>query len=243
MVDQVREHESAPVQISRRHFYMPSWELLVLAAALIVAAGYLGVVAYMRDPRVRVVYERPYAAPTISGASASEPQTAPAVPVIKEWPKVEVQWREILPTPGTSLFAPIQGDGFYTGTQTVPIPGDPNGGRTSRATPEGFAFIATILPQLKEDSLVAAARDSVDKNIVFVSITGYDNQRDLRPYLLISLDGEKSWHELNLPPILGPAVGSGGVRVKAEGDSIHLIAADNTVAEKWWATTIKKNGL
>jgi hypothetical protein len=161
-----------------------------------------------------------------------EPEVvAPTAPV-KEWPKVEVVWQEVPPTPGVYLLNPIEDDGFYTGTMNTP------NGFTS--TYEGLAYLKTHFPQIEKAVMVAAMRDDTDKNVVFVSIV---TLIDHPYYLFLSLDGEKSWYELNLAPVDATVAGSHAVRVKTEGDLIRLIARDNVVGEKWWGTTIKRSDL
>lgn len=199
------------------------------------------------------------AEPTLTPAP---PPTPTATPVVKEWPKVEVVWQEVQPEPGVYLFNPIEDDGFYSGTKKT-LEGKYKG--ESYPTPEKIEYIDRILPHLKSRYIirnVAAARDRIDKSIVFVSIDAYDNWPSIAGtgrakyyvYLLLSVDGGRSWYELNLPPghffeydssgRRGQATGGpDAVRVRVEGNSVYLIAKDLTVEEKWWAATIKKNEL
>lgn len=94
MVQDVQEQETVPVQIQARHFRMP-WEWIILAAVVLMAVGVLAYADTQRNPAVRVIREQSYAAPAVSEASVSEPQTVLA-PEVKERPKVELKWVEIV---------------------------------------------------------------------------------------------------------------------------------------------------
>lgn len=175
-------------------------------------------------------------APSLQSGAVTKPQTesaqpvpnvqenAVAAPIFKEWPKMQVEWTEVTPTPGAPITSPIKDDGIYTGT--------------GRHNTESLAFIIAILPQLDEGGRAAAARDSLDKDIVFVSINSYSYP--IQNYLLVSFNGEESWCEVNLPSLDAPLAGVPAVRVKIENGFVHLTARDNTVQEKLWGTTIKR---
>lgn len=243
----VSRRESPSWQIPRWLGFTTTIMIIAIAiAVLVLVAVIAGVVSFApaktadAGAQMRPVENQaqPVQAPIVAQAPAPAPQApvpavsqdnGAAVPAPANWPLVRVDWHEVTPTPGVYLLNPIQGDGFYTGTMNTPVGFSP--------TSEGLAFIARVLPKLKGiGGMVAAARD---KNIVFVSITGYDNQS----YLFISRDGEKSWYRLNLAPVQSPVAGSHAVRVKVEGDSISLNARDNVVGEKWWGATIKMSDL
>lgn len=167
----------------------------------------------------------------VAAAPAVQPVIVPAAPA--EWPLMQVEWKEVPPTPGVYLLNPIEGDGFYTGTMNTP-----SGFFTS--TPEGLAYLKAHFPQIEKAVMVAAARDTTNKNIVFVSIVALDPHRS---YLFLSVDGEKTWYKLNLATVDTPAIGSGAVRVSVEGDFIRLTAKDNSVQERWFGGAISKSGL
>jgi hypothetical protein len=106
-----------------------------------------------------------------------------------------------------------------------------------------------ILPHLEGLPVaVAATRDAHNKDIVFVSLDA-DNYG---PYLLLSVDRERSWCRLNLIPITWEGQATNGVtpeevRVVAQSQEIHLYGryarGPGPSHLYWWETVVTTSKL
>jgi hypothetical protein len=219
----------------------PWWHSPALWIAIFVFAALAGALlaANFTAGAEPAVSQRPSFQRETNQPAVQPVQPAPEVtaPVIKEWPKTQVQWQRVAQPAGVTPFTKID-DGFYAGTSQ-------NSQAGSEPTPEGTAFAKRILPQLEGATaiLVGAARDPVDKSVVLVSIMAGDKKIVGLGYLLISVDGETSWHRLNLPPEVNPRTGASAVRVTADRENIYPVVRDSNVAEEWYGTIIKRSGL
>jgi hypothetical protein len=179
-------------------------------------------------------------------------QQAPEVVVpVKEWPKVEAKWSEPFLTHwrnGVALDLPPAEKGFYRGTTT-----NEDGTSASETNnPKHLvnAYVIKILPQLEKMIIGAAVvRDPVDRNVVFVGTVGspptpldapIGSKGEAYGYLLLSLDGEKSWYQISR--FAGDTPMS--VRVLRDGDTITLFAGvQESVAPMWRKATLSLKDL
>jgi hypothetical protein len=235
-------------------FQVP-WTAILLVAILLIALA-VGTFGARGESFLHRVPsgDAPTPAAQVAVPAVQRPVAAPVTnPVIKEWPKVPVVWQQIAQPAGATLFTKID-DGLYTGTTQNAI------GWNSR--PEDNVFGEKILSQSSGNMtnfIVGAVRDPTDKNIVFVAIMASDSSGTrearlqgkpvteemlkLNAYLFLSVDGEKSWYEVNLPPQIDLRVGAAAVRVNVEGNTVHLVTRDNTIAEVWYGAELERSKL
>lgn len=152
--------------------------------------------------------------------------------------KYQVTWTEVTNGFDPSTI-PVE-EGLYDGTMDTTyeyVPGDPN------SFPQSAGYAWKILPQLEgeradwnKNILVAAARDQVKRDTVLVSISADGNP----PYILLSVDGEKSWYMLNLLWEGVPYGDATRVRVTLTGNEVHVYGKDSRPGNHWWTAPINK---
>lgn len=167
-------------------------------------------------------------APSVDTQQTAPEVVAPAVPAVVDY---RVVWTEV------KDFNP----------SAIPVEGGIYNANYSWIDKEGYG--KKILPYLKGLPVaVAATRDEHNKDVVLASL---DADR-YGPYLLLSVDGEKSWCRLNLIPITWEGQATNGVtpeevRVVAEEEEIRLYgryalgAGPNHLY--WWGTIVNKSKL
>ncbi len=163
----------------------------------------------------------------VNPPAQTEPEVAiPVAPVVVDY---RVVWTEV--------------KGFDP--STIPVGGGIYDANYSWSSTKG-AYADAILPHLKEVGVAVAA--TRDQDIVLASL---DADR-YGPYLLLSVDGEKSWCRLNLIPITWEGQATNGVtpeevRVMAQGEEIHLYGRYALGAGSshlyWWETVVTKSKL
>lgn len=225
-------------------FQVP-WKEIGLAAIILIVLAVLALGA-------EVLYSNLTGGESVAPA-VSQPAVVPAnpqipqnvqenvgavVPVVVDY---RVTWTEVRGFDPSTI--PVE-EGFYNGAFPQPksVSLGPNG---PDPVLEGDAFVWKILPELKGiwGINVAATRDQIDKNVVFVSIVA-----DHTPswYILLSVDGEQSWCTLNLLPLWVNGYQQGDTahpRVVAQGEEIHLYGLDVRPGIHWWEAVVKKSAL
>lgn len=171
--------------------------------------------------------------------------TGATAPVV--WPMAQVEWTLV---EDLSILPPAE-EGFYNGT----IKNRPYG---AASTLEWAAYAGTIVPEFGNTAtLVAAARDPTNKQIVLVgldlmylariNIERHQILEDARgaAHLFLSVDGEKTWTEINRIPVSRPDVPQGGVmimsatRVMKQDETIRLfLYSGDGLIEGWWTATV-----
>lgn len=218
----------------------PWWHSPVLWIAIIAVLAISGVLtanftvwnnpAVPSFPSLQGEIEQPVAQPV-------QPEPVVVAPVVVDY---RVVWTEVRGFDPSTI--PVE-EGFYNGTFPTTgswSPSNPND------IPEGDTYAWKVLPHLKEvgrGTIVAATRDHVNKDVVMVSI---EPAARYQPYLLLSVDGEKSWCMLNLLPVYWGGYQQGIVndpRIVAQGEEIHLYGQDARPGYHWWETVVKKSEL
>lgn len=225
----------------------PWWHSPVLWIAIVVAFALSGTLTanftVWNKPAVPSLpsFQRETNQPAPSTSSGQAPTVAPVIaPKIVDY---QVVWTEVR---GFNPFTIPVEEGFYNGFMPNEVswsPSDPS------SVPKRDVFSWKILPHLTEigrGSQVAAVRDQNNKDIVLVSILPVATYP---PYVLLSVNGEKSWCMLNLLPIWARGYQQGDVhdlRVVAKGEEIHLYGQHALGPRNdlyWWEATVKKSEL
>jgi hypothetical protein len=232
-----------------RHFHVPWKEIVISAIVLIVVAT----IAYGAKTLYSNLTGGENTAPfdAVQGKPVAQllddsPRAKPLQQVaasFKEWPKVEISWEatRISNRSANTIAAIPTEKGFYSGSTPSGYSFSPGSKEPGH---ESARFAWRVLPQLEGNHgiLVAAVRDEVNKDIVLASIITDKNPG----YLLLSVNGEKTWCELTKVPPLTPldrGRSSNDVRVQLEGDVIRLYAADSSVGVWWWTAAVDRNML
>lgn len=221
------------------------WGGFILLTVVGLATGY-GIVQWVAGPAPKdlVIVQQS------SSVSVTQPvqqvsqnvqeNVAPAGPVIVDYHGV---WTEVKGGFDPSTI-PVE-DGFYGGAQPYNTssginPNDPTD------IPERTAYAWKILPQLEgkravwnKSIRVAAARDESNKDIVLLAL---DADRH-GPYILLSVDGERSFCKLDLLPVDSNGDDAVATRVVARGEEIHLYGQDPRPGSHWWEQVAKKSEL
>lgn len=218
------------------------WKQIGLVAIALIVAGILALGAQTLYSSLTggesATSAVPVGVPSISGGNTQPSGNAASVPATIP---IHVEWKEAV----NPILPPVE-EGFYNGTdQNV------QGGASS--TREGTAAARKIFPEFRDlpegtAILFVAARDFKNKDIVLASATaflGSDEPRKLyergellttklppiilEARLALSVDGEKSWLPINLPPTSSAGI----LRVQMRGNSIHLWVLDDTAKIVW----------
>jgi hypothetical protein len=169
-------------------------------------------------------------------SESSEPGTGATAPVA--WPIVQVEWTLV---PDLSVLPPVE-QGFYNGTMA-------NAPYGSSGTAEWGAYAREILPELLgpfpgAKQAASVARDPMDKEVILAGLAlGLPPTGDPSARLFLSVDGEKSWREIQLPAgrFEGAVVLPWAVRVVSRDDSIILFVLTGGGGDnKWHQATLPR---
>ncbi len=204
-------------------FQMP-WKETLLVTIILIVAGVLAlgvswIVSQNTSTPTVLAVERPVAQPFVATQNFQPVQQVPVVaPVATTWPVIQVTWTPVM---NLSILPPAE-EGFYKGTmQNAPY------GATGSAECGSYAKqIWVKTPYL--GAICAVARDPDNKQVVLAGFDIGSFNPDGR--LVLSVDGEKTWREIQLPTTSymstqGPALGlvlPWEVRVRQTKTSISL---------------------
>jgi hypothetical protein len=238
---------AVPERVSRRTLalWMPIVLMVLLGLGILITLAILPDNAPAAQPEqqtgveeiVPPVEENP-PAQTKPSESGNE-VVAPAAPVVVDY---RVVWTEVQ---GFDPFTiPVENE-LYSGTM-----GDK---WNSTAILEAQAYALKVYPELEgiaggfDGATAAVTRDSLNKNFVLLSVFAtYDEKREEGGFkrearIALSVDGEKSWCNLNVLPYEDGDAGD--VRIRVNGSLITLFGQDADVGYRWWTTTVDKNAL
>lgn len=229
-------------------FQVP-WRELLIAAIVLVVAG--GLVYGVRLIVVSNDNSAPAVVPVVQQPGAQPVQPAVVAPVVPAWPKVKVEWSEPFLVNSLAELPPVE-KGFYRGTAD----GEDGSGSVGTNDPNApvNVYVRKILPQLDKKMVLIAgvARDAIDKDIVFATIWAtlpvgpeipVDTKTESYGYLLLSVDGEKSWQQISSFTTDGWSTPL-SIRVMRAGETLTLFVRDGKfVAPMWRKATVSLKSL
>ena len=174
---------------------------------------------------------KPEPTPTATPRSQNSEIVIPVAPKVVDY---QVKWTDALD--GFDPFTIPVEKGLFNGNMS-------NLGWGATEIPGGRAYALKVYPDLKDalSILVAVSRDPVDNDVVLLSVFANLLDRSVDVRIALTVDGEKSWCNLNvLPYKRGDA---GATRVTILDEEIHSYGRDGRGGSNWWEATVNKSEL